>query len=208
MLNRKLLACVVFLFPATALTCLTLTAQDESRQAQTWKLLAPATAGPNPNNPFGNRAVLARTGYKGTAAFAHGPVTEAFQALKAADSDEARANAKTDLRKALVTDYDDKMDQYDAHIESLEKELEQMKDRLSRRRAAKEEMVDLKLKEMLANADGLGWPGNTPRNDFFQSGLNPVQTSWSPANFPQLRRPAVPITPQPTVSTTRRANQR
>lgn len=97
------------------------------------------------------------------------PLSKAMNALQNAESEEMKANAKMNLRDALATDYDEKMDQYDEHIEKLENQLEEMRARLSRRRDAKDDMVSLKLKELIAKADGLGWPTgptNGAVNDF------------------------------------------
>ncbi|QEG22312.1 prefoldin domain-containing protein [Mariniblastus fucicola] len=167
MLTRKLLLCFLMV-PTSLVTGWTLTAQEQSDDTFAVPGAAvplPPTVGPTaprattifrssksgPATSFG----LARSSWVSAKA---SEVDKAYESLKGAKSDEERSDAKASLRKALVTDYDSKMDQYDEHIESLEKELEEMRERLSRRRAAKEEMVDLKLKELVANADGLGWP--------------------------------------------------
>ncbi len=122
-------------------------------------------------------------------------LNEALTSMKNAESEEMKANAKMNLRDALAADYDDKMDRYDEHIEKLENQLEEMRARLSRRREAKDDMVDLKLKGLVADADGLGWPTG-PTNDFN------FQRNWAPANrFGNAREMPAQRVPTPTLET-------
>jgi len=183
MLIRKTFACIAILVPATFLTVMSLTAQDGSTPAlvqQTQPVTSPFSSARAPATlTFGTATSNARWRKE------ESEVDQALATFKSAESADAKADAKVELRDALATEYDDRMDQYDAHITSLETELEKMKERLSRRRAAKDEMVDLKLQEVLANADGLGWPtgtnGRSGRNIFSVSPTLPVQASRFPA---------------------------
>ena len=142
-------------------------------------------------------------------------VSVAVTALKSADSDEEKSEAKSKLREALVADYEDKMDRYDEHLEKLEKELDAMRERLSRRRKAQEEMVDLKLSEIIANADGLGWPtgpvggsttifGNEPR--YFPGSTGNQYRAFAQPQFPS-QQPARPILNKRVPATLPKTNQ-
>lgn len=119
-------------------------------------------------------------------------VQRATQTMKLAKSDDARATAETVLREALTNDYDLKMKGYEEHLEKLEKELEAMRDRLSRRRAAKAEMVELRIKVLKAEADDLGWPSDVTRSRNFFS--TPAATGYT-ERFNQNRFRQFPATP-------------
>lgn len=97
-------------------------------------------------------------------------VSEAIVALRKAESDRDRGDARTELASALGEQYDSRMDAYEKHLEEMEKQLNEMRDKLARRRRAKSEMIDLRIQVLEAEADDLGWPSgssgsffNTPR---------------------------------------------
>lgn len=94
-------------------------------------------------------------------------VEKALAKVKAAKDSVEKDGAKDELLAALSAEYDNRMNVYDKHIESLEKQVEEMRERLSRRRKAKDEVVELKLKQLVSEADGLGWPSNSGRNSQF-----------------------------------------
>ncbi len=216
MLTRKIFTC---LFSATVLfgSGLYLTAQDRDStgsppNATQWlnerfkrSFIEPdwlVATEREQNNLFGNETA---TESERNNLFANETAT-AVQAFKAAESEEAKSTAKAELRKALVADYENKMDQYDAHLEKLEKELEAMRERLSRRRAAKEDMVDLKLKETIANADGLGWPSG-PNSMNVPGRLPPSYSSqYVPGIFSSPKRTPTRPAQRPTVQRTQKTN--
>lgn len=101
---------------------------------------------------------------------AQSEIQKAMSGLRAAESSEERSDAKASLKKALAAEYDKQMDSYDEHIESLEKELAEMRKRLEKRRDAKSDMVDLKMRQLLAESEGLGWPSSSKRSLFPGSG--------------------------------------
>ena len=202
MLTRKIFTC---LFSATVLfgSGLYLTAQDRT------PFEFPSNQTQRPNDLM-NRALIERgwgvsTESERNNQFANETAT-AVQAFKAAESEEAKSTAKAELRKALVADYENKMDQYDAHLEKLEKELEAMRERLARRRAAQEDMVDLKLKETIANADGLGWPSG-PNAMNVPGRLPPTYSGQvAPRFFPSPILPPTLPAQRPTVQSTQKTN--
>lgn len=200
MLTRRIFACVAVLIPAAVLSGLSLTAQDKQpdQPAQPTRVGQAYVLPPSRTTTFGFEP-----GYQELATvpqWMEQPESEVGTALKqfrAAETDDAKQDAKSELRDALAAEYEDKMNQYDAHIEALEKELESMRERLTRRRKAKDDMVSLKLKEMMANADGLGWPSGpsrtpSPRQTFF-----PGQNT-SPFAAPSPR-PSILTVPRRTV---------
>ncbi len=186
MLTRKL--CTTLIAAAAMLgSCLILTAQDGDpiSVGQPWQVARGySTYRPVPSNLNSTSVRWLQNNVEQRMA-----VEVAVNKLKQADSDEAKSTAKRDLRKVLVADYEDKMNRYDEHLEKLEKELEAMRERLSRRRAAKEDMVDLKLKEIVANADGLGWPSGptAQQTGIFNNAYPPQFNSPQPIRVDDVR---------------------
>ncbi|MFK7770162.1 MAG: hypothetical protein AB8B55_23330 [Mariniblastus sp.] len=86
----------------------------------------------------------------------------ATQQLKAADSD-SRAEAKKQLQDALSEEYDSLLSDYDKNLQRLADQLAEMQDKLDKRRAAKEDMIKLRMQVLEAEADDLGWPGQSSR---------------------------------------------
>jgi len=189
MLTQRIFACGAVLIPAVILGGLSLTAQDLPPAQQVFQ-----------NPPRTQSGLQIQRGYRGTnnstTALAWTNVNEtevgkALNAFRKAETDDAKDGAKSELRDALAAEYEDRMNQYDAHIESLEKELEAMRERLSRRRKAKDDMVSLKMKEMIANADGLGWPSGPNRTP--SSRLTFPRQSTSPFGSPPSLSPNFPV---------------
>ncbi len=152
-----------------------LVAQDEptANFAPPQRAMSPATATlPAPPNPVQGQNGIFATGWRANGLalnrgrMERSKVQEAMASLKAAESGDDKAKAKAKLQEALAAEYDERMDSYDEHIESLEKELEAMRQRLAKRREAKADMVELKMRQLLAEVDGLGWPSGSNNSRF------------------------------------------
>ena len=87
-------------------------------------------------------------------------VRTAMAALKNSDG-ESREDAKQDLQKALGEEYDMLLADYDKNLDRLAKQLAEMQEKLNRRKAAKDDMIRLRLQVLEAQADDLGWPGQS-----------------------------------------------
>lgn len=122
-------------------------------------------------------------------------VQKALAKVKSAEDSAEKEDAKDELLAALSTEYDDRMDAYDEHIESLEKQLEEMRERLSRRRKAKEEVVELKLKQLVAESDGLGWPGASGRSSLFVETSPFGEKARTNSDFLRIPTPPASLTP-------------
>lgn len=85
---------------------------------------------------------------------------EALKAYADAESASDKKELEGKISDMLGEQYDSALDRYDMQIEEMEKRLEEMRDQVKRRRAARDEMVDLKLQMILSEAEGLGWPGD------------------------------------------------
>ena len=207
MLTQRTFTSVAVLVPAIIFGGLTLVAQDRQTnqpvqplpaQVQETRVVPRMTTSYawEPNN-------LTRYNFQGWAGGSENEVSKAMKTFQEAESDDAKDEAKSELRFALADEYENRMNQYDEHIESLEKELESMRERLSRRRKAKDDMVRLKLQELLAKADGLGWP--TGPTSGASSRLMYSRFQNTPP-FGEASSPALPIPRSQVQGTMRKVN--
>jgi hypothetical protein len=89
-----------------------------------------------------------------------------LQKMKQTDDSKNRNEIKEAIEKLLHTQYTQKMDSYQEHLAKLEDKLQAMRSQLERRRDAQQEMVDLRMKVLLAEADDLGWPADVKQGRF------------------------------------------
>ncbi len=100
---------------------------------------------------------------------------KAMEALRDAEAGESRDEAMKQVRDILSKQYDEAMDGYEKYLDDLTKRVAELREQISKRRAARDELVELRLKMMVSEADGLGWPDarNAPA-----SGLPSVPGFW------------------------------
>ena len=113
----------------------------------------PSASFPRPTTVFG------LTGRNST----DNKIQEATKAMRQAESSSERAEAKDKLVALLSEDYDSRLSDYEEHLEDLEKQLDEMRAKLKKRRQAKDDMIDLRIKVLEAEADDLGWPTRVRR---------------------------------------------
>ncbi len=113
----------------------------------------------------------------------------ALQLYRDAKNDDEKAKARDEIKVQLATQYDELLSHQDHQIKELEDRIAKLKDQLVRRRDAKEKMVNLKLEMVLSQADGLGWPDNSPtsRNPFGGVAVGFGPAEWSHA-YPAQNR--------------------
>jgi hypothetical protein len=93
-------------------------------------------------------------------------IRQIAEKLRDADSDEEKDNAQAELRR-LLTDYFEKdMQRRKTELDEMEKRLARLRDQLSRRHTKMDEIVDLQIKVLINEADGMG---------FFSSGPAPFE---------------------------------
>ncbi len=110
-------------------------------------------------------------------------ISQATQLVSNAKTDDERETAEEQLKEALGEDYDARLDDYESHLDQMEKQLAEMRAKLKRRRAAKTEMIQLRMQVVAAEADELGWPSRASRfpSTFYNNSTAP--------RFPTLQRP-------------------
>lgn len=82
--------------------------------------------------------------------------------LSSTDDANEKSKLEQEIKQLLNGQYDKKMDAYEKHLTELEGKLEKMRSQLQKRRDAKSDMVGLRMKVLMAEADDLGWPSDLP----------------------------------------------
>ncbi len=95
----------------------------------------------------------------------------AYRVLQKAETDEEKREAEIELRDALNREYEKSLDEYGNHLDKMAEKLQQLRDELERRSVAKDELVELRFKTLVNQAQGLGWPGQSSMPGF----NNPIQ---------------------------------
>ncbi len=93
-------------------------------------------------------------------------IQDASNALRNTQSADDRAAAEQTLRELLAEDYDALLAGYETYLDQAEARIKEMRTKLQRRRDAKSDMIDLRVKVLEAEADDLGWPSKMRSNRF------------------------------------------
>lgn len=118
-------------------------------------------------------------------------VEKLVQTLKADDVSETdRSSAKDELTAVLAKQFDEDLTARENRIAQLEDQLKSLREQITKRRDAKNRLIDLRIELLINEADGLGFPkawNQSMRNRFSY----PVVT-WENGG---LFSPAVPSAP-------------
>ena len=119
-------------------------------------------------------------------------IAESAAAIRDAKDESARAEASKRLTTAIDQCFEEDMEVRAKELESIAARLQQLQQQLDRRRAKKQEIIDLQVKVAVNEADGLGFFGQPPVGNFNFEIATPVfVTAPQPAAWPT---PPVPVT--------------
>lgn len=93
--------------------------------------------------------------------------------LREAADDAKKAGITTLLQAAVVTSFDEDMKSRETELTKLEERLTKLRAQLDRRRKAKSEIIQLQIKVMVNEADGLGFSGASGINAVPFDGASP-----------------------------------
>lgn len=124
---------------------------------------------------------------------------QALAKLRETESEDDRNKSITEIRGLLSKQYDESLDRYEDYLAELEARLAKMKEQVDKRRDAKMELVDLRLKTLVNEADGLGWPSEAN-----QSLFGAQSPSFYAPSFPSTAVPSQQFAPQVLIPTTPR----
>lgn len=91
---------------------------------------------------------------------------KAVKALRAAKDDAAKSKAKANVTKLLGTVFDADLKSREMQIADIEARVKELKSILDKRRTARDRVIDLQIKVLLNEADGLGFPVQGHRRGF------------------------------------------
>lgn len=97
-------------------------------------------------------------------------IGNALTKLKAAESNEDREAASSELREALADQFDNDIERRKKELEAVAAKLKEMQDLLDKRIASADKIIDLRMQVLLQDADGLGW-NNASSADIFRYSL-------------------------------------
>lgn len=89
----------------------------------------------------------------------------AMQALKSAKDEAEKKKASETVREHLVKQLDRDLVQREQELAEVEERIKQLKQQLAKRKASKDDIVTLRLKTIINNAEGLGFPGDDLSQD-------------------------------------------
>ncbi len=87
-------------------------------------------------------------------------IQEAAKGLHEAKDDEAKSNAQQELSELLNKYFDDDMQRREEELVKVEERLKNLRSLLEKRRAKQREIIELQIKVLLNEADGLGFFNN------------------------------------------------
>ena len=84
----------------------------------------------------------------------------ALQSLKDAKNDDARKKATAVIQKHLAKKFEEDQQQREKELAEAEERVKTLRKQFDKRKAAKDEIIALRLKTLINNAEGLGFPGD------------------------------------------------
>ena len=116
----------------------------------------------------------------------------AMQTLKEAKDDDAKKKAQVLIRDHLVKQFERDLVHREKELANVEERLKSLRQQLERRKVSKDDIVSLRLKTIVNNAEGLGFPGDDGAHGEkpISAGLNSFFTPLGePDSNDSLRRP-------------------
>ena len=145
--------------------------QDGVRPPKAGATTAPVFR-PDPNTPTNRSEIVPFIGRGGNVFFADSAsaprmrIEHLMIELSEADDDAKKADLKKQLELAVTENFEEDLTTRETDLKKLEERLTKLRAQLDRRRKAQAEIIQLQLKVMVNEADGLGFTG--------ASGINAV----------------------------------
>jgi hypothetical protein len=84
---------------------------------------------------------------------------EAMHILKTSDDEAARKRAIEAIQEQLAKQFERDLTQREKELAAVEERVKSLRQQLDKRKAAKDDIIGLRLKTIINNAEGLGFPG-------------------------------------------------
>lgn len=122
---------------------------------------------------------------------------ECIDAYQAAPNDEAKREMEAKIEKQLGELFDLQQQERETQLKPMEDRVKKLREMLSKRAAMRNDLVQLRLKVLLQDADGMGWGQDeflTPMRDpALKRGFN--EPHESPGDYQPFRTPLSPNEP-------------
>jgi hypothetical protein len=123
---------------------------------------------------------------------------QAVEKLKSAKNDADKTNATNEISKLLEKSFQRDLERRERQVAEVEARVKKLRDQIEKRKKAKDDILNLRLKTIVNEADGLGFPGGieadsdsfSPRPKAFRMLEAPHDFDFSP-----LQAPAPPAPP-------------
>lgn len=125
------------------------------------------------------------------------PLAQAMKQLGETKDEATKEKLVVQIQRLLGEEYDRHLTEHENSLDKMEERLEKLREQLAKRRSAKSKVVELRMQQLLNEAEGLGWPGSEREKTFLDwpaANLDP-HGAWAPAVPPLLATP--PTTPEP-----------
>jgi hypothetical protein len=89
---------------------------------------------------------------------------KAVEKLKSAKNDAEKTSATSEISKLLEKSFQHDLERREHQVSDIEARVKKLRDQIEKRKKAKDEIVSLRLKTIVNEADGLGFPGGFERD--------------------------------------------
>ncbi|MEM7783540.1 MAG: hypothetical protein AAF623_09330 [Planctomycetota bacterium] len=133
-------------------------------------------------------------------------ITEIISKIKSTEDESEKASFKPELEELLVKQYDLYLETHEKPLIELEERLAKLREEYNKRKNAKQDLIQLRLDTMWYDAIGMNWPGDqNPRllrfNNLTGTARFPGDAAVAqPARFLPRKRPANPKPPKNELS--------
>ncbi len=118
---------------------------------------------------------------------------QAVEKLKSAKNDAEKTSATNEISQVLEKWFKRDLDRRENQISEIETRVKKLRDQIDKRKKAKDEIINLRLKTIINEADGLGFPGAFEQ----ESEAEPFWRIGPGLNFGDFPRPvSAPNPPQ------------
>ena len=100
------------------------------------------------------------------------PLQTAVESLRQTTDKAKRTKIQTRINGLLSQQYDSYLKQNESELDKMEQRLKNLRNQLERRRSAKDLLVELELKRIVNEADGLAWPAEQTGSSFQGGGYS------------------------------------
>jgi hypothetical protein len=123
---------------------------------------------------------------------------QAVEKLKSAKSEADKTNATNEISKLLEKSFQRDLERREHEIAQVEARVKKLRDQIEKRKKAKDDILNLRLKTIVNEADGLGFPGGFEADsEPFSSRPRAFRMLGTPHkfDFSPLQPPAPPTAP-------------